>query len=226
MSNPTNKGGEGPQRRCVVCRNSDRKRALLRFVVAPDGEILFDVRQRAPGRGILVCPSPKCLERAASGGFRRGAKSSDVRLPGGADWVDTHVIAPLWKVYRETLSLGRQSGGLVVGSETVERAARAEELASYVLATDASEGTRKKFSTNAQRKEMPVFGLLSRDALAELIGKENPVVLGWKIGTLGARFGDIETQLVGLGVVTVREKNTTQAGSSEEEGGGEEQLSS
>jgi hypothetical protein len=40
------------------------KRALVRVVKSPEGEISLDFGGRKPGRGAYVCPDPECLKKA------------------------------------------------------------------------------------------------------------------------------------------------------------------
>ena len=53
-----------PQRQCVGCREMKEKRALIRVVKSPEGEISLDFRGKKPGRGAYLCPDPACLARA------------------------------------------------------------------------------------------------------------------------------------------------------------------
>ena len=53
-----------PQRQCVGCREMKDKRALIRVVKSPEGEISLDFRGKKPGRGAYVCPDAECLRRA------------------------------------------------------------------------------------------------------------------------------------------------------------------
>lgn len=53
-----------PQRQCVGCREMKDKKALLRVVRTPEGEILLDGRGKASGRGAYVCPNVACLKKA------------------------------------------------------------------------------------------------------------------------------------------------------------------
>ena len=53
-----------PQRQCVGCREMKEKRALIRVVRSPEGEISLDFRGKKPGRGAYVCPNPTCLKKA------------------------------------------------------------------------------------------------------------------------------------------------------------------
>lgn len=54
-----------PQRMCVVCKERDPKRSLVRFVRTEDG-IYADPTGKANGRGAYVCSAPDCRMRAAT----------------------------------------------------------------------------------------------------------------------------------------------------------------
>ncbi len=53
-----------PQRQCLGCREMKEKRALIRVVRSPEGEISLDFRGKKPGRGAYVCPDAACLKKA------------------------------------------------------------------------------------------------------------------------------------------------------------------
>lgn len=53
-----------PQRQCVGCREMKDKRALIRVVRSPEGEVSLDFVGKKPGRGAYVCPDAACLKRA------------------------------------------------------------------------------------------------------------------------------------------------------------------
>ena len=53
-----------PMRQCVGCREMKEKRALIRVVKSPEGEVSLDFKGKLPGRGAYVCPDPECLKRA------------------------------------------------------------------------------------------------------------------------------------------------------------------
>ena len=53
-----------PQRQCIGCREMKEKKALLRIVRTPEGEVLLDGTGKKSGRGAYVCHDPACLKRA------------------------------------------------------------------------------------------------------------------------------------------------------------------
>ena len=66
-----------PQRQCVGCREMKDKRALIRAVKSPQGEVSLDFTGRKPGRGAYVCPNSECLKRA------RKSRALDTAIPEG-----------------------------------------------------------------------------------------------------------------------------------------------
>jgi len=51
-------------RTCVACREESPKRALIRVVRSPAGEVALDERGKLPGRGAYLCARPECVEKA------------------------------------------------------------------------------------------------------------------------------------------------------------------
>ena len=44
----------GPERTCILSREHGSREGLVRLALAPDGEVLPDVRAKAPGRGAWI----------------------------------------------------------------------------------------------------------------------------------------------------------------------------
>ena len=53
-----------PQRKCVGCNEMKEKKALLRIVRSPEGEISLDLTGKRAGRGAYVCQSKECITKA------------------------------------------------------------------------------------------------------------------------------------------------------------------
>lgn len=181
-----------PQRRCFCCRSNGHKSALLRFGLIQN-VLCFDLRKKLPGRGYYVCATKQCLEKAFSGGFKRIVKRDSTDLAASLpEFVHQILLPGLYKRYRECLLAGFQSSKLLCGADAVEEAAKTEVLACYILATDASESTQKKYRTNADRKDLPCLGLLTSSEYGTLFGKSDKTVLGWKSGPLLDEFMELE----------------------------------
>ena len=55
-----------PQRKCVGCNEMKEKKALLRIVRSPEGEISLDLTGKKAGRGAYVCQSKECITKAVT----------------------------------------------------------------------------------------------------------------------------------------------------------------
>ena len=56
-----------PQRTCVVCRQVQNKRELVRIVRTPDRELVIDDTGKRNGRGAYLCRQSTCWEAALKG---------------------------------------------------------------------------------------------------------------------------------------------------------------
>lgn len=64
MSKPSGRPKHIPQRTCVACRTVRPKRALIRIVRTPEGEVRVDERGKQSGRGAYLCAQRVCWEEA------------------------------------------------------------------------------------------------------------------------------------------------------------------
>ena len=53
-----------PMRMCAGCRERAPKKELIRVVRTPEGRLLLDARDKAPGRGAYICRKTECLQKA------------------------------------------------------------------------------------------------------------------------------------------------------------------
>lgn len=50
-----------PQRSCVSCRTVRDKSDLLRVVVTPEGDVVYDPTGKLAGRGAYLCRNEECI---------------------------------------------------------------------------------------------------------------------------------------------------------------------
>ena len=67
-----------PQRQCLGCREMKDKKALIRVVRSPEGEISLDFKGKKPGRGAYVCPDARCLAKARKSRALERASSAQI----------------------------------------------------------------------------------------------------------------------------------------------------
>ncbi|HEV2747444.1 MAG TPA: DUF448 domain-containing protein [Allosphingosinicella sp.] len=135
-----------PERTCILTRRTGARGDLIRLALSPDGEVLPDVRAKAPGRGAWIGVDKAALETARANGKLRGAlarafRGAEMRIP--ADLGD-RIAAALRQAALDRLGLEARAGNLLTGSEKIEAAARRGEVHLLIHAADAGEdGSRK-----------------------------------------------------------------------------------
>jgi predicted RNA-binding protein YlxR (DUF448 family) len=132
---------ELPERTCIVTREVKDPDELIRFVRAPSGEVVPDLRCKLPGRGVWVsCAASKVAEAARRKLFARGFRA-DCRAP--ADLGERTGLL-LREEALACLSLANKAGLATAGFERVAELARKGRLAVLVEAADgAADGRRK-----------------------------------------------------------------------------------
>ena len=70
-------------RTCIGCRTRRLQKEMIRIVRDPDGDAVFDLSGKLPGRGAYVCPSRSCVTGLSSASLSRVLRQ-DVALPSAA----------------------------------------------------------------------------------------------------------------------------------------------
>ncbi|MGM0575870.1 MAG: YlxR family protein [Myxococcota bacterium] len=97
-------------RACAACRQRRPAAELLRF--AAEGQrVVPDLRRRRPGRGVHVCPTKHCLERAVQRRAFRRVLRRPVRVD--LDGLVESLRASAWEGLEALLRDGRRSGDVV-----------------------------------------------------------------------------------------------------------------
>lgn len=68
-----------PLRTCAGCGEQKEKRAMVRVVRTPEGNVILDQTGKANGRGVYLCPDPSCLAKAKKA--KRLERGLEVPIP-------------------------------------------------------------------------------------------------------------------------------------------------
>ncbi len=174
-----------PERSCIVCRETTEKQELIRLSLLED-HLCFDLRHKLLGRGYYLCARRACLEKGFAGAIKRVTKHDATELASDVvDFALNTLIPGFRKRTLECITSGRQSGQLLIGADAVEEAARNNVLACYLLASDISDASFRKYGANAGRKDIPcIIASYSGSFYGHLFNKSDKMVLGWKPGPL------------------------------------------
>ena len=150
MRNPPNETVKDekhvPERKCILSGEHGAREGLIRLAISPDGEVLPDVRAKAPGRGAWLSVDRKALEAAQANGKLKGAlarafKGAALRVP---EDLGERIETALRQSALDRLGLEARSGTLLTGSEKIEAAARKGEIHLLLHAADASRDGNSK----------------------------------------------------------------------------------
>ena len=155
-------------RRCLVSGDMKPRAGMIRFVIGPDQTVVPDLAEKLPGHGLWVTASHDAVRMAAKKNlFAKAAKEPAKPAP---DLADT-VANLLRKRCHDLLGLAKGAGVAVVGESQTESALRANKLALYLHAPDATRQIDNRFAT-------PECDVLSRDEMGAALGYENIVYAG------------------------------------------------
>lgn len=188
-----------PVRSCILTRERASPAHLVRLALSPDGEVLPDVRAKAPGRGAWIGVARAELEQALAKGRLRGALARAFRTNALtlADDLPARVAAALERNTLDRLGLEARAGTVLTGSDRIEQAARGGQLHALYHAADAGEDGRRKLAqawrVGSDREGSPLEGLVlpaPRPILSLALGRENVVHIGVIDRAAAARLGE------------------------------------
>jgi uncharacterized protein len=176
-------------RRCALTRERLPKQDLIRFVLAPSGKIVPDLKERLPGRGVWVTATHDRIAEAAKRNVLARALNTTVKVPEGlADQVDRLLMEGALGA----LALANKAGEVVFGTAKVEEAIAKAKVAALIHASDAAEdGCRKldaRFRASSGGTMPASIRLFSADELGLASGKTNVIHAALIQGGAAAKF--------------------------------------
>ncbi len=130
-------------RTCIVTRETGDAETLIRFVCAPDGEVVPDLRRKLPGRGAWVGARRDLVEKAIRGSlFARAFKSKVSVSADLGQMVDDLLVRDALSA----LSLARKAGQVVTGFSKCDSAVRSNRAILVLHASEAAEDGIRKLS--------------------------------------------------------------------------------
>lgn len=188
---------DGRTRMCALTREVRPEAELIRFVAAPDGSVVPDLKARLPGRGMWLGAECSVVREAVRKNvFQRALKRP---LRPAADLSD-QVAARLKEAALGRLGLARRAGGVVAGFAKTEAAIGREPLAAVLAASDAAEDGQRKMRQALRRRfaesaSPPVIRLFSSAELGLAIGRADVIHAAVLQGPAGQSFVEAAVRL-------------------------------
>lgn len=185
------------ERKCIATGEVQPKEGLIRFVVGPDAQIVPDVLEKLPGRGIWVSANKDALETAIKKGlFARGAKQA-VQVP---DDLLAQVEQQLAARVINMIALARKSGAAVCGFEKVKGMLADGRAKVLLQASDGSERGKTKLWTPEGAR---YFGVLTASELGLAFGRQSVIHSALSAGGLATRVVEEASKLKGVRDIAV-----------------------
>jgi len=167
-------------RMCAVTRAVRPIDELIRFVVAPTGDVIPDLKRKLPGRGLWVSASRKAVAEAVrrhlfSKGFKRDVRAAPSLAADTENLLIRSVI--------DALAMAAKAGQVACGFGKVEDALAQGQAQALIHASDgAADGIRKlgatarqKAGINDESNQIPVVTALTSEQLDLALGRSNVV---------------------------------------------------
>jgi len=169
---------EPTTRTCIVTREALPSERLIRFVAAPDGAVVADLRRKLPGRGVWVTADATHVGAAERKRlFARGLGEEAKVEPGLAE----RVAGLLREAALSALSLARKAGTLVTGFAKVESALGEGKVVGVIHAAEAGGDGIAKLDAAARRRlgvaaaDLPVIRIFPSRDLDLAFGRSNVI---------------------------------------------------
>jgi predicted RNA-binding protein YlxR (DUF448 family) len=173
-------GKSATMRMCAVSREVRGIDELIRFVVAPSGDVVPDLKRKLPGRGLWIGASRRTVAEAVRRHhFSRGFKR-DVRV---AATLPADTEALLERSCSEALAMAAKAGQVVSGYAKVEGLLEQGRAEALIHASDgAADGIRKLDAIAGQRSRnigdshrLPIVTALTSAQLDLALGRSNVI---------------------------------------------------
>jgi uncharacterized protein len=174
---------EMPERRCLLTREVKEREQMIRFVLDPAGQVVPDVDERLPGRGMWLSADRNVLKRAVAANLFARAARAHVQV--AADLAE-QVERLLASRALDCLGLARRAGQVAMGFDQVRACLRTSAAAVLIAAADSAPDGRRKLRRLAP--DLPVITAFSRAELGAALGREGIVHVAVASGGLARRL--------------------------------------
>jgi hypothetical protein len=166
----------GTERFCVVTRAVRPVEDLIRFVIAPNGEVVADLKHNLPGRGVWVTATRSALGQAVKAnafarGFRREVRLAGVFVSGIERLLESAAL--------DALAIARKAGSVAMGFSQVETALKRDTVVAVLHAEEAApDGIKKLDSALRQSRQSgsaKIIRILTTAQLDLALGRPNVI---------------------------------------------------
>lgn len=165
------------ERTCIATRQTKPVGDMLRFVRSPDNTLIFDVKNRLPGRGVWVCATRADVSHALKKGLFKRALKAEVGI-------DPDLLSSIERQLRSTalgcFGLARKAGQIIPGFASVEAALRKGGVAALIHASDCADDGRRKlhnlvYGLDPDKQPAATVRIFTANELSLALGRANVI---------------------------------------------------
>ena len=190
---------EPRERMCALTRTHAARENLVRFVESPDGEVVPDLKECLPGRGMWLGLSRDVLAQAIKRRLFGRALRAEVKVP---DDLADRIGQLLKRDCLAALSLAAKAGQAVAGFDKVAALLDRGQVQVLIAASDGAEDGRRKLAArlrNTNQSGQLVECLASAD-LDLALGRTNVIHAAIMPGGLAEKFAACAARLEKFGL--------------------------
>lgn len=175
LSTPAQADRSATSRMCALSRDVRPVDALIRFVAGPAGEVVPDIRNRLPGRGVWISASRADIDMAVRRKLFARALKGAVTIPASlGDLTETL----LRRDALQMLAIANKAGAIVTGFAKVE--GMGGPIPALVQASDGSESEIRRLiglmrGRGPRRRDPLLVQEFSAEELSLCLGREHVI---------------------------------------------------
>lgn len=180
-------------RRCIASGDLLSKAGMLRFVIGPEGDVVPDLEEKLPGRGLWLSADRDVVNTACAKNLFSKAARRQVTV---ANDLPARVDALLAGRCAGLIGLARRAGEVEAGFEKVRSRLRGGTAGLVLAASDGADDGRRKI--RALAPDVPLCDVMSGVELGRALARDNVVHVAVAPGRLADRLQSELNRLAGI----------------------------
>jgi uncharacterized protein len=167
---------DGPGRTCALTCARRQRDALIRFVLAPDGTVVPDLKERLPGRGLWLTAARDVVADAVKRKIFARSFKVEAKVPEELPAIVERLLA---EAALSALALANKAGAATFGNVRVEEAIAGGRVLALIHAKEATEDGCRKLDGKARAasygRPIPAIRAFGTDELSLATGRTNVI---------------------------------------------------
>ena len=159
-------------RKCIVTGQSQEPVKMIRFVLGPFGEVVPDIEEKLPGKGMWVTSCYETISKTVE--KRSFEKSTHQKVLISSGFLE-NIERKLVDRAVSAVGLARRAGRVLAGHTKIDRALRKGKVLLRIEAKDGAEGGRNKLTR--LDPNIPILDCVYEKELARALEERNAIHL-------------------------------------------------